>query len=131
MQGWRLQAADKRSAAGIACPLGHAMEPAIVTIDMEEELTERSSVTKKEVRFIAVLQADDLKDGPPASPETVMRGSSELIVSDSADEGTERPLFCQVWTIMLVRHCHSSSYRALNRSLYLMCLRCGLDLRKP
>ena len=85
-----MQAADKRSAAGIACPLGHAMEPAIVTIDMEEELTERSSVTKKEVRFIAVLQADDLKDGPPASPETVMRGSSELIVSDSADEGTER-----------------------------------------
>lgn len=95
VQGWRLQAAEKRSAAGIACPLGHAMEPAIVTIDMEEELTERSSLKNKEVRFIAVLQADDLKDGP-ASPETVTRGSSELIVTDSADEGTERPLFCQV-----------------------------------
>lgn len=73
------------------------MEPAIVTIDMEDDLTERSSVTNKEVRFIAVLNADDLKDEPlslPASPET--RESRELVIADSADAGTERPLFCQV-----------------------------------
>eukprot|EP01036_Dinobryon_divergens_P024938 gene24938-33433_t len=95
-QGWRLQAAEKRSAAGIACPLGHAMEPAIVTIDMEDDLTERSSATNKEVRFIAVLNTDDLKDQPlslPASPET--RGSRELVPADFADVEAERPLFCQ------------------------------------
>ena len=97
LQGWRLQAAEKRSAAGIACPLGHAMEPAIVTIDMEDDLTERSSATNKEVRFIAVLNTDDLKDQPlslPASPET--RGSRELVPADFADVEAERPLFCQV-----------------------------------
>lgn len=91
LQGWRLQAAEKRSAAGIACPLGHAMEPAIVPTEAEDDDFSSSfkspdSTKTNQMRFVAILSSEDLVE----SPETNTKSQIDII------ESHERPLFCQV-----------------------------------